>query len=101
MRKFRSGHTVLAGGELGALVAIEAVARFCRGAWESGVTERRDVWRISDFAAGLQESASSKNKNRSLSTQVGRSPKSEPNMRNTKPADFRGWKVPEVLLWGS
>ena len=67
------GDVVLAGGEVAACLVIEAVTRLLDGAMgnaESPVTE-------SFGAAGLLE---------------------EPHY--TRPADFRGWRVPEVLRSG-
>ncbi|HXX89883.1 MAG TPA: tRNA (guanosine(37)-N1)-methyltransferase TrmD [Acidimicrobiales bacterium] len=66
------GDYVLAGGELAALVVIEAVARLVPGVMgnaESGVDE--------SFAEGLLEYP-----------------------QYTRPAVFRGWEVPEVLRSG-
>ena len=66
------GDVVLAGGELAALVVIEAVARLVPGVLgnaESEVTE--------SFADGLLESP-----------------------QFTRPAEFRGWSVPDVLRSG-
>ena len=67
------GDVVLAGGEVAACLVVEAVTRLLDGAMgnaESPVTE-------SFGAAGLLE---------------------EPHF--TRPADFRGWQVPEVLRSG-
>jgi tRNA (guanine37-N1)-methyltransferase len=66
------GDYVLAGGEAGALVVVEAVARLIPGVMgnEESATEE-------SFADGLLEYA-----------------------QYTRPADFRGWRVPEVLLSG-
>lgn len=66
------GDYVLAGGEAGALVVIEAVARLVPGVMgntESGEDE--------SFGAGLLEYP-----------------------QYTRPADFRGWQVPEALRSG-
>ena len=66
------GDFVLAGGEVAALVVIEAVARLVPGVMgndESGVDE--------SFSAGLLEYP-----------------------QFTRPADFRGWAVPEILRSG-
>ena len=66
------GDYVLAGGEAGALVLIEAVARLVPGVMgntESGEDE--------SFGAGLLEYP-----------------------QYTRPADFRGWQVPEALRSG-
>ena len=66
------GDYVLTGGELAALVVLDAVARLVPGVLgaEEGAAE-------DSFAAGLLEYP-----------------------QYTRPADFRGWQVPEVLLSG-
>ncbi len=66
------GDYVLSGGELPALVLIDAVARFL-----PGVLGDPDAPRNDSFAEGLLEAP-----------------------HYTRPRDFRGWAVPEVLLSG-
>jgi tRNA (guanine37-N1)-methyltransferase len=69
------GPYVLSGGELPAMVVVDAVARLLPGALgseESGLVE--------SFSAGLEGGLE--------------------YPHYTRPADFRGWRVPEVLLSG-
>jgi tRNA (guanine37-N1)-methyltransferase len=66
------GDYVLAGGELAALVVVEAVARLL-----PGVLGNEDSAFDESFAAGLLEYP-----------------------QYTRPAEFRGWSVPEVLRSG-
>lgn len=66
------GDYVLAGGELAALVVIEAVARLV-----PGVVGNEDSVADESFTSGLLEYP-----------------------QYTRPADFRGWQVPEILLSG-
>jgi tRNA (guanine37-N1)-methyltransferase len=66
------GDYVVLGGEVAALVAIEGIARLL-----PGVVGNPDSIRFESHRAGLLE---------------------EPHY--TRPADFRGWQVPEVLLSG-
>ena len=66
------GDFVLAGGELAALVVVEAVARLL-----PGVLGNEDSARDDSFSNGLLEYP-----------------------QYTRPADFRGWAVPEVLRSG-
>lgn len=66
------GDFVLAGGEAGALAIVEGVARLV-----PGVVGNPDSVESESFRAGLLE---------------------EPHY--TRPAEFRGWGVPEVLLSG-
>lgn len=81
------GPYVLAGGELGALVIIEAVARLLPG------------------VLGNQESLVEETFNRPESSDRGSEDTHSHNIQTeyphyTKPADFMGWKVPEILLSG-
>lgn len=69
------GPYVLAGGELGALIIIEAVARLLPG------------------VLGNADSLTDETFN-SLEVDDAEYP------QYTRPADFRGWKVPEILLSG-
>jgi len=66
------GDYVLTGGELPAMVIIDAVVRLL-----PGVLGNEESARTDSFATGLLE-----------------------HPHYTRPADFRGWKVPEVLLSG-
>jgi len=75
------GPYVLAGGELGALVIIEAIARLIPGVLgnpESLVDETVGKFEIRNSKFEIDPEYA----------------------QYTKPADFRGWKVPEVLLSG-
>ena len=67
------GDYVLSGGELAAMIIIDAVVRLLPG------------------ALGDQDSASED----SFSQNLLEYP------QYTRPEEFRGWKVPEVLLWGN
>jgi tRNA (guanine37-N1)-methyltransferase len=71
-REISVGEFVLAGGELAALMVIEAVARLV-----TGVIGNRGSLEEESFSGGLLEYP-----------------------QYTRPADFRGLKVPEVLLSG-
>jgi tRNA (guanine37-N1)-methyltransferase len=67
------GDYVLTGGELGAMVVIDAVARLL-----PGVLGREESHLQDSFSTGLLE-----------------------HPQYTRPADFRGMKVPEVLMSGN
>lgn len=67
------GDYVLSGGELPALVVIEAISRFV-----PGVLGNAESLSSESHAAGLLESP-----------------------QYTRPAEFRGWSVPEILLSGN
>lgn len=75
------GPYVLAGGELASLVIMEAVARLIPG------------------VLGNPESLADESYNQ-ISTSVSQSPTLE-YPQYTKPASYRGWDVPEVLLSGN
>jgi tRNA (guanine37-N1)-methyltransferase len=69
------GDYVLTGGELPALVVLDAVARFIPGVLGSVDSARRDSF--AEDAGGLLQGPV-----------------------YTRPAEFRGWRVPDVLLSG-
>ena len=71
-REVSIGDYVLAGGELPAMVLIEAVARHLPGALGDAASPREE-----SFAGGLLE-----------------------HPQYTRPAEYRGWTVPEVLRGG-
>ena len=70
------GDFVLSGGELGAAVVVDAVARLLPGVLGNEHSSRNE-----SFSAEQEESLDCP--------------------QYTRPADFRGWKVPEVLLGGN
>jgi len=69
------GPYVLSGGELPAMVVLDAVARLLPGA-----TGSEDSTRVESFSAELEGGLE--------------------YPHYTRPAEFRGWRVPEVLLSG-
>ncbi len=72
------GDYVLSGGELAAAVVIDAVARLLDGVLGNQDSARRESFSSGPDAPGLLDCP-----------------------QYTRPADFRGWKVPEVLLSGN
>jgi tRNA (guanine37-N1)-methyltransferase len=93
------GDFVLSGGELSAALIVDAVTRLLPGALGNEASSQNE-----SFA----ESASSELS--SLPTRAQHSPNSQSVSSNqalldfphyTRPADFRGWKVPEVLIGGN
>ena len=73
------GPYVLAGGELGALVIVEAVSRLVSGVLGNPESLEEETFNISKKNNGVN--------------------KEYPQY--TKPDDFKGWKVPSVLLSGN
>ena len=72
-REISIGDYVLTGGEAAAMVVVDAVARLI-----PGVLGNEESARHESFAMGLLECP-----------------------QYTRPEEFRGWKVPEVLLSGA
>lgn len=73
------GPYVLAGGELGALIIVEAVSRLLPGVLGNEDSLKEETFNKKSDEEGNVE---------------GEYP------QYTKPSDFKGWKVPEVLLSG-
>jgi len=82
---------VLAGGELGALVIVEAVARLIPGVLGNEESLNEETFGLPTTDYGLRD----RTVDSSPSSVVREYP------QYTKPAEFRGWKVPEVLLSGN
>ncbi len=74
------GPYVLAGGELGALIITEAVSRLI-----PGVLGNPESLEEETFSQGIR------NKEQGINIEYA---------QYTKPADFKGWKVPDILLSG-
>ncbi len=72
-REISIGDYVLTGGELSAMVVVDAVSRLVPGVLGNCESARED-----SFSTGLLEYP-----------------------HYTRPAEYRGWKVPEVLLMGN
>lgn len=79
------GPYVLAGGELGSLVIIEAVSRLIPGVLGNEASLHEETFGISKSAQVLKCSSAEMTKE---------------YPQYTKPSDFKGWKVPDVLLSG-
>ena len=106
------GPYVLAGGELGALVILEAVSRLLPGVLgnvASLAEETHGKFQISDFSDAsirspylTSDRLQIEKKKKKKKSEI-RNLKSEIMIeypQYTKPAVFRRWKVPEVLLSG-
>ena len=72
------GNYVLSGGELAAAVVVDAVARLLPGVLGNESSAVFESFQEAGHAAGVLDCP-----------------------QYTRPADFRGWKVPEVLLGGN
>lgn len=73
------GDYVLSGGELAAAVVVDAVARLVPGVLGNEASSRQESFSADDAESGKLLDCP----------------------QYTRPAEFRGWKVPEVLLGGN
>lgn len=73
------GDYVLSGGELAAAVVVDAVARLVPGVLGNEASSRQESFSTDDVESGKLLDCP----------------------QYTRPAEFRGWKVPEVLLGGN
>jgi len=87
------GDFVLSGGELPAALVLDAVTRLLPGALGNEASSQNESFSLLERAERSQTGAL----HRALSH--GRSVLDFPHY--TRPADFRGWKVPEVLIGGN
>lgn len=88
------GPYVLAGGELGALTIIEAVSRLVPGVLGNPESLQEETF----GGMGNEERGMSVEDRNHSTFHIPRSSGEYPQY--TKPADFKGWKVPDVLLSG-
>ncbi|MBI5222582.1 MAG: tRNA (guanosine(37)-N1)-methyltransferase TrmD [Candidatus Magasanikbacteria bacterium] len=92
------GPYVLAGGELGALVIVEAVARLLPGVLGNEESLNEETYNTASLHHIITTSPIVKKSDEVMgcsSDVVKEYP------QYTKPAEFKGWKVPEVLLSGN
>jgi tRNA (guanine37-N1)-methyltransferase len=84
------GDFVLSGGELPALLVMDAVTRLLPGALGNEASSRNE-----SFGADLSPAGPSWRKSRLTKNTLLDFP------HYTRPADYRGWKVPEILIGGN
>ena len=87
------GDFVLSGGELGAALMIDAVTRLLPGALGNEASSVNESFALSQADLGANSLTDCR------SPVTGRVLLDYPHY--TRPADFRGWKVPEVLIGGN
>jgi len=87
------GDFVLSGGELPAALVLDAVTRLLPGALGNEASSQNESFSLLERAEHSETAAI----HRALA--AGRSLLDYPHY--TRPADFRGWKVPEVLIGGN
>ena len=104
------GDYVLSGGELPAMVIADSVARLLPGNLKAGSAEEESFSRWCDVARNEPSITDKRNAREAADAEQGSSgERTDGNRRGrlleypqyTQPADFRGEKVPEVLLSGN
>jgi tRNA (guanine37-N1)-methyltransferase len=95
-RELSIGDYVLSGGELAAAVIVEAVTRLLPGAVGNEASTRQE-----SFTANLEEAGKSARSTREGADSTCGSGGMLDYPHYTRPADFRGIAVPEVLLNGN
>jgi tRNA (guanine37-N1)-methyltransferase len=95
------GDYVLSGGELPAMLIIDAVTRLVPGALGNEASSQNE-----SFSANVssRDDSSSGRARHAVPLQADSSPVSQLLLdfpHYTRPADFRGWKVPDVLIGGN
>jgi len=86
------GDFVLSGGELPALLVMDAVTRLIPGALGNEASSQNE-----SFSASLSSASSTLPANQSVA--AGAMLLEFPHY--TRPAEYRGWKVPEILIGGN
>ncbi|MBU2542696.1 hypothetical protein KJ785_04005, partial [Patescibacteria group bacterium] len=89
------GPYVLAGGELGALIITEAVSRLIPGVLGNAESLKEETFGNIKYHSDKTKNIENEFQISNFKFQID---KEYPQY--TKPADFKGWKVPEVLLSG-
>jgi tRNA (guanine37-N1)-methyltransferase len=87
------GDFVLSGGELPAALILDAVTRLLPGALGNELSSQNESFSLLERAENSEVAAIHK------ALAAGRTVLDYPHY--TRPADFRGWKVPEVLIGGN
>jgi tRNA (guanine37-N1)-methyltransferase len=97
------GPYVLAGGELGSLIIVEAVSRLLPGVLGNEESLKEETFNTLAPEHLSTRASKQPSTEKSCSAQVlecSSAGVGKEYPQYTKPADFRGWKVPEVLLSG-
>jgi tRNA (guanine37-N1)-methyltransferase len=95
------GNFVLSGGELPAALVIDAVTRLLPGALGNEASSVHESFSFGRSVATLEERLQNQAAENQLSDALGRVPAALDYPHYTRPAEFRGWRVPEVLLSGN
>jgi tRNA (guanine37-N1)-methyltransferase len=94
------GDFVLSGGELPAMLIIDAVTRLLPGALGNEASIENESFRATP-PSSTQHSAANRNADDASSPDSAKSQMLLDFPHYTRPAEFRGWSVPEVLISGN
>jgi tRNA (guanine37-N1)-methyltransferase len=95
------GDFVLSGGELPAALVIDAVTRLLPGALGNEASSVHESFSSAWGKAPTQERKPKQTEENQLARELWRVTAALDYPHYTRPADFRGWRVPEVLLSGN
>jgi tRNA (guanine37-N1)-methyltransferase len=107
------GDFVLSGGELPAMLIVDAVARLLPGSLGNEASSQNESFSASDHGQQIPEGHTSQRSHVTPSTPPRRVNFTDPTSGTqvlsmlldfphyTRPAEYRGWKVPEVLIGGN
>lgn len=95
------GDFVLSGGELAAALVIDAVTRLLPGALGNEASSLHESFSPGGNFEAPDERAERPSDEKQLTEKRWRVPTLLDYPHYTRPADFRGWRVPEVLLSGN
>jgi tRNA (guanine37-N1)-methyltransferase len=96
------GNFVLSGGELAAALVIDAVTRLLPGALGNEASSVRESFSSGHRPDRADERKRTETDGENRLPEAGSSPHAPLDCPHyTRPADFRGWKVPEVLISGN
>ncbi len=95
------GDFVLSGGELAAALVLDAVTRLLPGALGNEASAVHESFSTGGSSPAPRRQAQEQAQSESLPIDVDGIPSLLDYPHYTRPADFRGWTVPEVLLSGN
>jgi tRNA (guanine37-N1)-methyltransferase len=95
------GDFVLSGGELAAALVIDAVTRLLPGALGNEASSLHESFSLGRNFAARDERTETPADEKQLTENTWRVAALLDYPHYTRPADFRGWRVPEVLLSGN
>jgi tRNA (guanine37-N1)-methyltransferase len=95
------GDFVLSGGELAAALVIDAVTRLLPGALGNEASSVHESFSLGRNSGAHDERPETPTDEKQLTENTWRVPALLDYPHYTRPADFRGWRVPEVLLSGN